>query len=380
MCGCGRGGRACYDRVVDGSDGLGPCGLIGDLACVRDGKGARGASEGALAGMSGDGSDRVRVAAVAGATGFVGRHVVRALVDAGWRVRALARDVSKARSVLPGEGVEVVEAERVSPEACERLCEGADAGVYAIGILREAGPGQRFKLLHVEGVRWFCEALRAAGGSGVAHISALGADPEGRAEYQRSKARGEDVVRRSGLSWTVFRPSLVHGADGEFTGMAAEWARGQRAPYFVMPYFTRRADEKWTLEPGALKDPVVAPIYVGDLARAVAASLGGSESSGEVVNAVGPQTLAWPDLLRRVRDGILHASSGIEPGGVPAPPAHAFAQVVSFVGLGQFLPFDAGMASMASEDSVASLDKWRSCFGFEPAAFEDSFASYAGSL
>ncbi|MEO0513141.1 MAG: NAD(P)H-binding protein [Planctomycetota bacterium] len=319
------------------------------------------------------------VVAVAGATGFVGRAVCSALVAAGHPVRALVRDAEKARRVLP-EGIETVQAERIGPDACRELAQGADAGVYAVGILRETGPGQRFKLLHVEGVRWFCEALRAAGATRVAHVSALGADPEGRAEYQRSKHRGEAIVRSSRLGWTIFRPSLVHGASGEFTRMAAEWARGKRPPFFVMPYFTRRADDRWSLEPGALKDPVVAPIHVDDLASAIVRSLSDEQTVGEVINAVGPQTLAWPDLLTMVRDRVKHASKGIQPGGVPAPPAHALATALQFVGLGQFLPFDAGMASMASEDSVASLAKWRSLYDGEPRAFEASFAEYAGVL
>lgn len=317
--------------------------------------------------------------AVAGATGFIGRNVCRRLIDAGHEVRGLVRDVERARQVLPS-AVELVEAKRISPEACARLTESCDAGVYAIGIIREAGPGQRFKLLHVEGVRWFTEALRAAGGTRIVHVSALGADPEGRAEYQKTKARGERVVRSSGLDWTIFRPSLVHGAEGEFTQMATDWARGRIPPFFVMPYFQRRADGQWNLIPGELKDPTVAPIFVDDLTRAITSSLSDDDTIGELYNAVGPEQLSWPDLLTTVRDNVRRSKPTINPGPVPAPPAAAFAQTLELVGLGQFLPFDSGMASMGSEDSVSRRDKWTSAFGDSDKGFTEALRTYAGAV
>lgn len=324
-------------------------------------------------------SDATLTVCVAGATGFIGRHICRQLVEAGHRVRGLVRCEEKARRVLP-EDVELVAAERISSEACERLSEGCDAGVYAIGILREGGPGQRFKLLHVEGVRWFTEALRARGAKRLVHISALGVDPDGRTEYQRSKASGERLVRSSGLGWTIFRPGLVHGAEGEFSQLAAKWARGSIPPFVAMPYFQRRVDNKWSLIPDECMDPSVAPIYVGDLTRAVVSSLGDGMTVGEVYNAAGPQTLTWPELLSAVRDRTRGAKPGIEPGPVPAPPAWAMAQALEAVGLGHFLPFDSGMASMGSEDSVAARDKWVDAFGDDDSAFVDALSTYAAAV
>jgi len=321
-----------------------------------------------------------RTVAVAGATGFVGQHIIRALTDAGHHVRAMVRDPEKASKVLPA-GVEHVRAERIGPESAEALAEGCDTFIYLIGIIREAPTeGKRFGLLHVDGVRWSLEACKQAGATRFLHMSALGADPEGRAEYQRSKFKGEQLVRASGLDWTIFRPSLIHGPGGEFTKMMADWARGSIPPWFTMPYFERRADGRWSLVPAETVAPRIQPVTVEDVASAFVGSINNEQSFGEVYNLAGSEVLEWPEMLEFVRDRVPHANKSIRANPVPAPPAWATANVMDFIGLGGLMPFDAGMAAMGSEDSTASTVKANADLGLEPAPFRESFAKYAAAL
>ncbi|RNC82464.1 MAG: NAD-dependent epimerase/dehydratase family protein [Phycisphaera sp.] len=317
-------------------------------------------------------SEQTKTVAVAGATGFIGRHVVGELLSRGYGVRALVRNTSKAAQVFRDfEGKDrltPVQAESVTAESAPRLVEGTIGCVNCIGIIREQH-GQRFESLHVRVPDLLTDACKEHGAHRFIQISALGADPDGRAEYQRTKHAGEGFVRRSGLAWTIFRPSLVVGEGGEMAELMATWARGKSQPWFFMPYFTRKADGSWDLIPGETTDPVIAPIAVTDLARAVADAMENNESIGEIYNAVGMETVSWPELLEFARDNTPNAKPNIKPSGVPAPAAALAATVAGTVGMGGLLPYDAGMASMGSENSTASLDKFTKHFGFTPASF-----------
>lgn len=94
--------------------------------------------------------------------------------------------------------------------------EGVEAAIYLAGIIRERG--QTFRAVHVEGVRNLLRAMERAGVGRLLHMSALGARPEAPSRYHRTKAEGEALVRQSGLSHAIFRPSLIFGPGDEFFG------------------------------------------------------------------------------------------------------------------------------------------------------------------
>ncbi len=316
--------------------------------------------------------------AVAGATGFVGRHVVAELARRGHTVRALVRDATKAgrafADVEDRSKVVAVQADSISTESARRLTEGADACVNCIGIIREQ-QGQRFEALHVRAVDALVRACeRNEDFERFVQISALGVSPEGRATYQKTKAEGERIIRRSRLPWTIFRPSAVVGEGGELTEMLRDWSRGKAPPFLFMPYFTRRADHVWSVWPAETEDPMLAPVLVTDLARAVADCLELGSTVGEVYNVCGEEAVSWPELLEFVRDHTQGAKAKIQPAGLPAPPAVVAAQIAAIVGIGSLLPFDAGMAAMAAEDSTADMGKFDADFGFVPASFRTAFA------
>lgn len=325
-----------------------------------------------------------KTVAVAGATGFIGRHVVADLLARGWAVRALVRDTEKAtrvfRSLPDRSRLATVTAESVGARSAAELAEGADACVNCIGIIRERD-GERFEALHVRAVELLVAACAASGTvKRFVQVSALGVTPDGRAPYQRTKHEGEMIVRRGPMPWTIFRPGIVVGAGGELTGLMASWARGATQPYVFMPYFTRREDGRWTLLPGETADPRVAPVAVEDLARAIGDAIGNPRTAGEIYNICGSETVPWPALLEFVRDHTPRAKPGIRPAGIPAPAAHLAATVAGVVGLGGLLPFDPGMAAMAADDSTADLAKVEEHFGFEPRSFREPLRAAVASL
>ena len=212
-------------------------------------------------------------------------------------------------------------------------------------------------------------------------MSALGVSDMGVSDYQKTKFEAELIVRLSGLEWTIFRPSIIHAPESEFIRMCKEWAAGHAAPYVFMPYFTRQVEDKRVpLGPVQSIDPKVAPVAVEDVARAFAACLENAATVGEVYNLVGADTMAWPAMLRFIRDHVHGAHEEQPVFGIPGEHAAKLAALAKHIGLGGVLPFDEGMARMGTQDSTASLEKFREDFGFEPVGFRDSFGLYAGAV
>jgi NADH dehydrogenase len=307
--------------------------------------------------------------------------VVQELLGRGHAVRALVRDGKKAARELPGSPkLRVVEGDVASSDALRTLLDGGWACINCIGILREAG-GQTFQKMHVGATRNLVRAAGEAGARRFVQISALGVTDEHPAPYLRSKHDAEQLVRRSGLDWTVLRPGMIHGPDGEFIRMAASWARGEKQPWFFLPYFTRgELSSDAPLAAINRIDPSVQPVAVEDVACCAAEALERDEAIGEIYNLAGPEVLTWPEMLRLIRDRVPGANASLEPRGIPAEVAAGAAVAASKLGIGALLPFDAGMAVMGSQDATAMTDKARAHLGFRPRPFRATFESYASRL
>lgn len=315
--------------------------------------------------------------AVTGATGFVGRHAVRELLARGYRVRALVRDPSKASNVLNShESLELVRGDLFDADSLAELVSGCVAAVNTVGIIREAA-GQTFQRVHVVAVRTLLEAMAAAGCDRIVQISALGVSEASSSGYSRSKFEGERLVRTSGVKWTILRPGLIHGPEGEFTRMAVEWARGRIAPYLFMPYFSRM---KGGFPKPEFEAPIVQPVAVEDVARAIAESIERDVAVGEVYPLTGSETLAWPTLLEFVRDHVTLARPGIKARGIPGGLAALKAKGAGLLGIGALLPFDEGMARMGAQDSVSPTTKAREHLDLAPAGYREVAAGYLGGM
>jgi uncharacterized protein YbjT (DUF2867 family) len=321
--------------------------------------------------------------AVLGATGFVGRYLVRELLRRGYTVRALGRSREKARQVLPRDTrLTFLQGDVFSQKDLAELLRGgeekAGALINLLGIIRETGGGQTFQRVHVDAVREAIAACREAGVGRFLHMSSLAASPEGKGGYQKTKWEGEQLVRRSGLDWTIFRPSIIHGPDGEFVQMVKGMCSGQEPPYYFLPYFSRRRlDMSVPFGRVVWESPRVQPVAVEDVAAAMAESLRRPEAIGEIYPLGGPDVLDWPEMLTYLRDTIPGCNRKMPPWHIPGTHAAAIARVAKALGLGSLLPFDAGTALMAMEDSVADLTKARTHLGFSPRPFRPTVAAYA---
>jgi uncharacterized protein YbjT (DUF2867 family) len=332
-----------------------------------------------------------RIAAVTGASGFLGRSIVRELLSRGWTVRALVRDREKARRVLPAtqeRAIRLIQGDALDEAAVNALLDGASVCINTLGIIRESLGGQTFRKVHVESVEVLIQQFQAALQASppadpprFVQISAIGVSEHGRAEYQRTKWEGEQLVRASGIPWTILRPSTIHGPDGEFVGMVKQWVYGKKAPWFFLPHFTRPVKrDDVPLAPVYYEPALTAPVAVEDVAWAAAECVERPQTIGEIYNLPGPETLTWPEMLILFRDHIPEANRSLYPFGIPAPTAALQARIARKLGLGGLLPFDEGMAWMGSEDTSAELHKAGAHFDFQPIAFSERMPQYAGKI
>jgi len=218
---------------------------------------------------------------VFGGSGFIGRHVVRALCRDGWRVRVAMRRPHLGGDLrLCGDvgQVQLVQANVRHRGSVARALEGADAVVNLVGILAERG-AQSFTATQAEGARAIAELAAEMGVERGVQVSAIGASPASASVYARTKAAAEAAMRTHLPRSVILRPSIVFGPEDGFFTRFAEMAR--LSP--VLP-----------LIGGSTR---FQPVYVGDVARAVAAALRGSGAEGGVFELGGPRTYTMKDLL-----------------------------------------------------------------------------------
>ncbi len=220
---------------------------------------------------------------LAGASGFIGRHLTEALVAAG-------HDVVGAGRRRADTSAGWMELDYMAPRPGEwaRSMAGVDVVINAVGILRE-GHGHTFEAIHVAGPRALFSAAQSAGVRRVIQVSALGADENAAAKYHRSKHEADSFLKQLPLEWVIVQPSLVYGAGGTSAALFDTLAS--------LPIIPLPGD-------GAQQ---VQPVHIDDLVEAIVRLLD-SPHAGQVLPIVGPEPLSLKSFLVRLRGAL-----GLEP-------------------------------------------------------------------
>lgn len=221
-----------------------------------------------------------KLVTVFGGSGFLGRHTVRALARAGWRIKVATRHPGRGFFLRPlgtvGQ-IDFVKCDVSDAESVAHAVMGADAVINLTGILFQKG--QTFEDVQSEGAAHIAQAAAAAGVSALVHVSAIGADANADAEYAVTKAEGEQAVREAFPSAVILRPSIIFGPEDGFFNKFAAMARFSPVLPLVGGGHTR-----------------FQPVFVGDVAQAIVTAL--SRQDGRTYELGGPGIYSFKELLQ----------------------------------------------------------------------------------
>jgi len=222
---------------------------------------------------------------VFGGSGFLGRQIVWRLAEDGAHVRAAVRHPERA-SFLTKESkagqITPVYADVWDEATVARAVNGADAVINTVGHYVEQGKST-FEAIHGQGAMHVAKASRAAGVHRLVHISGLGADPASDSPYVRARSIGERLVKDAFPGATFLRPSVIFGPEDAFFNRLAALARGMP----VLPLFGRG-------------ETMLQPVYVGDVAEAIARALATPAAEGMVYELGGPHVYSYKALVQLV--------------------------------------------------------------------------------
>jgi uncharacterized protein YbjT (DUF2867 family) len=283
---------------------------------------------------------------VFGGSGFLGRYVVQALLKSGARVRIAARDPRGGLYLKTQGGLgqtQFVAADIRKPDSVARALSGSDGVVNLVGILKGD-----FRSFHVDGARNVAEAAAAAGVKALVQVSAIGADPLSPSAYGKSKGEGEAAVSAAFPTATILRPSIVFGREDQFVNRFAGLIR--MLP--VVPII--KGDAKFQ------------PVYVGDVAKAVAAALADPKAhGGRAYELGGPEVISMGGLNRWIAKSTAKRRAFI------AVPDLVAGSMASAVGWMPGAPMTKDQWLMLQSDNVVAADaKGLSAFGIVPTPLE----------
>ena len=291
---------------------------------------------------------------VTGATGFVGGHLVKHLRKDGLRLRAMVRTPAKAQA-LKDLGVEVVPGDMSDRASLEAATAGIERVIHLVGIIQEA-PGATFQSVHVEGTRDLLDASKKAGVRHFMYQSALGTRPNAKSRYHQTKWEAEELVSKSGIPFTILRPSLIYGPGDLFTIRLAEMIR--LSP--VLP----------VIGSGQSK---VQPIFIDDVVECIRKTVTSDSYLNEMYEIGGPEQLTYEDVTTMIAEVM----------GIKRPTVHVplfFMKPMARV-LQAILPkppVTTDQLIMLQEDNVCSLRDIREVFGIEPVEFREGLATFLG--
>jgi len=235
--------------------------------------------------------------AITGGTGFVGRHLARELVARGHEAVLIARgkDV-RDESIHKLPKTSFLASDLSDPQELRRAFLGSDAVAHCAGINREIG-AQTYLRVHVDGTKHVVEAARLAGVKKIVLLSFLRARPKCGSAYHESKWVAEEMVRGSGLNYTVFKAGVIYGRGDHMLDHLSH-------ALYTFPIFGLVG----------MKERQIRPVAVEDLVTAIIASVDDTRLSNKIVSITGPEEMALSEAVRRVAEAI-----GRHPLYVPTP-------------------------------------------------------------
>ncbi|MDE2861660.1 MAG: complex I NDUFA9 subunit family protein [Chloroflexota bacterium] len=283
---------------------------------------------------------------VTGATGFVGRNVVRALRTRGRDVRCLVRSPGRARRIVD-YGVELAYGDVTDPPSVARAMDGVDAVVHLVAVIRERGR-RTFDLVNRQATETVAYEARLAGVRHMVHVSAIGAQEDPAYPYLNSKWQGEQAVLRSGVVYTIIRPSLLFGEGDEFVNTLAGMVRA----FPIVPV-------------AGTGKTVLQPISVEEVGAIVAEVAGDPRFGGRTIEIGGPQRLTYDEIV-----DVVKRTLGVRRLKVHIPLSLMFAAVRVMEAVIPNPPATTNQLRMLALDNVTDEPPVESVFRIKPRTLE----------
>lgn len=290
---------------------------------------------------------------VTGASGFVGNEVVRELLARGHEVRALVRPGSE-KKLKDRSRVAVVLGDCLHPQVLGAAVAGCDAIVHLIGIIREfPGRGVTFERVHVQATRNLVDAAGQAGVRRFLHMSALGARAEFADPYHITNWQAEELVRHSGLVYTIFRPSVIYGPGDQSINLFARHIRR-------LSFFPVIGDGLYQLQ----------PVPVWQVAQAFAAALELPRTENRLYEVGGPKPLTFNDIIDTIARVLKRRVIKLR------QPVWCMRTAAHVCGRFAWFPLSPGQLRMLLEGSTCDPTDFYRDFALTPISFEEGLARY----
>jgi len=292
---------------------------------------------------------------ITGASGFVGRYVVRELLARGHGVRCPVRPGSAGKLEVR-ERVEVFTGDVLHPEDAARAAAGCEAAVHLVGIIREfPGRGVTFEKVHVQATENMVNAAKDAGVGRFLHMSALGARPEPADPYHVTNFRADEYVQKSGIPYTIFRPSIIYGPEDQSLNLFAR----QIKTFRVVPVIGNGLYQ-------------MQPVPVETIAKAFALALELPHTENRIYEVGGPEPLTFNAIIDTMAQVL----------GRKVLKAHVMVWSMRLLArpLGRFpwFPLTTGQIRMLLEGSTCDPTAFYRDFGLEAVAFREGLERYLG--
>jgi len=290
---------------------------------------------------------------VTGASGFVGNEVVRELLAQGHEVRALVRRGSE-KKLQERDQVELAPGDCLDHEALEEAAAGCDAVIHLVGIIREfPDRGVTFEQVHVQATRNVVDAAKGAGARRYLHMSALGARPEPADPYHLTNYRADEYVINSGLTCTIFRPSIIYGPEDQSINLFARHI--QRLAFFPII-----GDGTYQLQ----------PVPVWTVARAFALALELPQTENKIYEVGGPEPLTFNEAIDTIAQVLGRKVKKMH------QPVWCMRFAANLCGRFRWFPLTPGQLRMLLEGSTCDPTAFYEDFGLTPLSFQEGLASY----
>jgi len=289
---------------------------------------------------------------VTGGTGFIGSHLIKRLRKENLLVRAVVRNPAKATQLMD-LGAEVVPGDVADKASLEAAVRGVERVVHLVGIIQETA-GATFQGVHVDGTRNLLDAAKQAGIRQFLFQSALGTRPNAKSEYHRTKWEAEELVRASGIAFTILRPSLIYGPRDQFTLRLSDMIK--LSP--VLPVI------------GSGKSKIQ-PLFIDDICSCIVKAVTSDCCLNEIYELGGPEQLTYEEVTIAIAEAM----------GVNRPTLHLplFFMRQMARAAEAFLPkppVTTDQLIMLQEDNVCNMRDIHDAFGIEPMKFREGLGKF----